>query len=174
MASLIIVSGCPGAGKTTLSASISKAHPQGLHLTGDTFYGFPAHFIEPTKPESHAQNTTIVRATARAASAFLEGGYLVVLDGIFGPWFLPVVMAELPPDIDASYLVLRVPEAEALRRVRERQGVGASARVRPTVAAFAELGEYESHVISTLGRSEEEVLRAAESGLREGHFRLRR
>jgi hypothetical protein len=43
-----------------------------------------------------------VRAAARAAGSFATDGYGVVLDGVFGPWFLPVVARELLP--------LRVPQ----------------------------------------------------------------
>ncbi|MBW2270196.1 MAG: AAA family ATPase [Deltaproteobacteria bacterium] len=172
MASLIIVSGCPGSGKTALAASLAHSHPQGLHLTSDTFYRFPVRLIDPTETESQQQNTTIMRALARATGAFLEGGYTVVLEGVIGPWFLPVVRAELPPVRDTSYIVLRLPEKEALRRVRQRQGHGASHRVRAMVPAFENLGSLEAHALSTLDRNAASVFEAVQEGLREGRFRL--
>ncbi len=70
MASLTIVSGCPGTGKTTLAALLSTASPRGLHFVADVFYDFIGEVISPILPESHAQNTTVTSATARAAAAF--------------------------------------------------------------------------------------------------------
>ena len=172
MASIVIVSGCPGSGKTTLSHALARSQPSGVHIVSDVFYGFPAEPVDPTRKESHHQNTVIMRALARSARAFAEGGYDVVLDGVIGPWFLPALRGELSGGPSVSYLVLRAPEAEALRRVRERQGPGASARVRHMVAAFAELGELRAHAVDTAGRTPEEVLRIAQQGLAEGRFRL--
>jgi len=172
MAPIIIVSGCPGSGKTTLSKALAVAAPQGLHLLSDAFYGFPAAPIDPTCAESHHQNTVIMRAVARSARAFAEGGYYAVLDGVIGPWFLPVLREELAGGPPVSYMVLQVPESEALRRVRERQGPGVSATVRHMVSAFAQLGALRTHAIDTARRPPDQVLALAHQGLHEGRFQL--
>jgi len=172
MASIVIVSGCPGSGKTILSESLARCEPRGLHLPTDVFYGFPAEPIDPTLKESHHQNTVIMQALARCASAFAEGGYHVVLDGIIGPWFLPTLRDEFSGGTAVSYVVLHAPEAEALRRVRQRQGPGASSRVRHMVSAFSDLGPYRAHVIETAGCTPAEVLAITQLGLAEGRFRL--
>lgn len=170
MASIVIVSGAPGSGKTALARALAEGAPQGLHLVSDLYYHFPARPIDPTLPESHHQNTVVMRALARSARAFAEGGYDVVFDGVVGPWFLPLLREELGGGPSVSYLVLRVSEAEAVRRVRSRQGSGASASVRHMVAAFRELGEWEAHAVETEGRGPEEVLRLAREGLSAGRF----
>lgn len=172
MRSIIIVSGSPGSGKSTLSEALAKSRPQGLHFDSDLFYRFPTTLIDPTRPESRHQNTVIMRAVGRSARTFAEGGYQVILDGVVGPWFLPVLTEELGGGLSVAYVVLRVPEEEAVRRVRERQGRGASGRVRPMVPAFASLGPLEAHAIETHGRSTAEVLTIAEEGLRTGRFLL--
>ena len=83
MASLTIVAGCPGTGKTTLASQLSTASPRGLHLVADMFYDFIEEVISPILPESHAQNTTVTIATARAAATFASrGGYDVFIDGV--------------------------------------------------------------------------------------------
>jgi hypothetical protein len=171
-ASILVVSGCPGSGKTTLARALARSTPAGLHLLSDVFYGFPAAPIDPTRPESHHQNTVILRALARSARAFTEGGYRVLLDGVIGPWFLPLLGEELSGGPPLSYLVLQVREEEALRRVRERQGPGATAKIRHMAAAFAELGDRRAHAIDTTGRSAAQVLALAQEGLRAGRFAL--
>lgn len=170
--SLVIVTGCPGSGKTTLSRILADAHPRGLHLPSDVFYDFPARLIEPTDPASQQQNETIMKALGRATAAFLEGGYHVFLEGIVGPWFLPTVLAELPVGTETSYVVLRLPEAEALRRVRQRRDASPSLRVAPMVRAFQDLGAFETHAISTLDRDTGALYELVRSGLAEGRFRL--
>ena len=91
---------------------------------------------------------------------------------MIGPWFLATLREELSGGPGVSYLVLRVPEAEALRRVREREGPGASTRVRHMVAAFADLGPLQSHALDTARRTADEVLALAAQGLADGRFRL--
>ena len=172
MSSIVIVSGCPGSGKTTLAEGLARSSDHGLHLVSDVFYRFPTSLIHPTRPESHHQNTVIMHALARSAQAFAEGGYHVVLDGIVGPWFLSVFREELAGALEVSYIVLRVSESEALRRVRERQGPGASATVRQMVSEFAELGALNAHAIDTEDRSREQVLAEARLGLEAGRFQL--
>ena len=147
MASLTIVSGSPGTGKTTLCRTLAAEARPGLHLASDVFYGFPAQPIDPTRPESNAQNTTIMRALGRAAGAFVEGGYEVFLDGIVGPWFLDTLVAELPAGCHVAYVVLRAPLERTRARVREREGPGASARMRHMHEAFASLGALEEHAL---------------------------
>jgi hypothetical protein len=113
-----------------------------------------------------------MRALGRAARAFAEGGYDVFLDGVIGPWFLPVLREELSGSGPVSYLLLHVPEPEALRRVRARQGQGASAQVRHMVAAFSEPPTLREHRIDAAGSSPDEVLDVAEQGLSGGRFLL--
>jgi predicted kinase len=149
MACITIVSGSRGTGKTTVCRLLAESDPQGLHLESDLFYRFPAHPLDPTTPESHAQNRTIMRALGRAAGAFAEGGYAVFLDGVVGPWFLPVLVAEIPPAIQVEYVVLRAPLEQTLARVRQRAGAGASNRVAHMHRAFSELGQLSHHALDT-------------------------
>jgi cytidylate kinase len=172
MAPISIVSGCPGSGKTTLSRSLALSVANGLHLVSDHFYDFPAVPIDPTRPESEHQNTVIMRALARSARTFSEGGYHVILDGVIGPWFPPLVREELKELESVSYVVLRASESVALRRVRTREGPGASATVRHMVSAFEKLGEFRSHAVDTEELNTEQIHEIVLKDLLSGRFRL--
>jgi cytidylate kinase len=159
MSSITIVSGCPGSGKTTLARTLAERSDEGLHLVSDDFYRYPGRPIAPTEPESKHQNETILRAVARAANAFRDGGYDVYVDGVIGPWMLPVICAELPDSESLAYVVLRADLGLALSRVREREGAGASAAVEQMHRALSELGDLAGCELETSGRSPAEVQR---------------
>ncbi len=123
------------------------------------FYTFPAHPISPYRPESHVQNADIVVALAHTAAIFATRGWDVVLDGIFGPWFLPTIVGELrPTGLAVEYLVLRAPLDAALARVRARSGHGQDHVVRQMHEHFARLGAYERHAVDTGDRSPAELV----------------
>lgn len=159
MNGITIVTESPGAGKTTLSQRAANALARGLHLPADMFYTFPAHAISPILPDAHEQNGAVIAAVIRAAAAFASRNYEVFVDGIVGPWFLPVVAAELgSAGIPVDYVILRVSLEEAIRRATTRANPGAEAIVRHMHAAFAKLGDYESHVLDTTDLGVEEIL----------------
>jgi cytidylate kinase len=172
MASITVVSGGLGTGKTTLSKALAHAESAGLHLVADTFFHFPAHLLEPTTPESHTQNTTIMKAIGRAAAAFVEGGYDVFLDGVVGPWFLPTLLGEWDVVARVEYVILQATLEEALARVQRRDGPAASARVYAMHKAFAAVEGYAQHVIETTGRAAEEVHAECIERRRSGEFLL--
>jgi len=165
MASVTIVSGAPGTGKTTVAAWLAKRSPHGLHIASDVFYTFPAAAIAPHLPAAREQNATMMVALSRATAAFASGGYDVYLDGIFGPWFLPLVTAELSTvTATIHYVVLRAPLEVALARVRGRRDDCDEAVVREMHRQFEDLGGYARHAVATSQRTSEDV--AAEIALR--------
>lgn len=174
MASITIVSGCPGAGKTTLASELACRTEGGLHLVSDTFYRFPARPVDPTTPAAQRQNTSIMRALGRAAGSFAEDEYAVFLDGVIGPWFLPILARELPVDVLLEYVVLQVQLQEALDRVRQREGPGTSAGVVHMHRAFSELGEFTRCALDTSHRSVEEVIGAFLARRERGEFLVSR
>ena len=87
--SLLVVTGPPGAGKSTVSVELANRTSPSVLVRGDDFYGFlAAGAIEPWLPGSGTQNEIVTEAAARAAGRFAED-YDTVYDGVVWPWFLP-------------------------------------------------------------------------------------
>ena len=155
-----IVTGVPGSGKTTIAALLSRAVPRGVHLPGDSFYGFLARPLSPILPEAHAQNRTVIAATLSAARAYGAGGYQVILDGIYGPWFLDDVRSIVgSANVPIDYVVLRQSLDVAVERATRRAHEPAPAHVVVQMhAAMADLVPYVGHCIEVGARTPEEVM----------------
>jgi cytidylate kinase len=152
---VIILTGPPGAGKTTVADLLSTgADVPTVNLTTDFFYrAIRTGFVPPYLPEAQRQNEVVVEAIVRTVSTFAEGGYDVVVDGIVGPWFLPSFRPLSGRDrLTVSYVVLRPDLGTTLARARERAGKDELKDVDAITGlhqAFAHLGDLERHAIDT-------------------------
>ncbi len=174
MASITIITGCPGSGKTTLSNLLAQALPKGVHLHADVFYDFIAQKIPPILPESHQQNTTVMRAIASATAAYVRGDYDVVVDGIFGAWFLPTLAEEFQLlNCPVNYIVLRLPLEETILRATTRLKNPASEEIiRHMYPLFNHLGEFERYVFEVGDRACEDILIELNQRCQSGEFQL--
>lgn len=118
-----MVTGPPGAGKSTVAAVLAAMLDPSALVPGDDFFGFlRSGAVAPWLEEAHDQNSCVTKAAA-AASGQLAGHCTVVYDGVVGPWFLPTFL--LASGLEhVHYVVLLPPQAVCVQRVESRAGHG--------------------------------------------------
>lgn len=184
-APVVLLSGPPGAGKTTTARGLAGTYRHGVHLHGDDFWrAVVAGGVPPYRPEADAQNRTVLAAVGAAARAYADGGYTVVVDAVVGPWLLDHVRSALAGGGTAGgpeggpevhYVVLRPPLATTLRRAQARTDPGALVAAEPVRAMwsqFADLGPLEPHALDTAAQSAADTVRTVAAAVAAGTFRL--
>jgi cytidylate kinase len=124
MTDLIVITGPPGAGKSTVARVVADRFEPSVLVEGDAFFAFLARgAIDPWLRESHEQNEVVTRAAASAAGEYTHGGYTTVYDGVVGPWFLATFIAE--SGLNALHYLVLMPSVErCVDRVKAREGHG--------------------------------------------------
>jgi hypothetical protein len=172
MGSLVVVTGPPGAGKSTVAQLLANAAERSVLVEGDSFFGFLATgAVDPWLPASHDQNTVVTTAAAAAAGAFVRGGYATVYDGVVGPWFLSTFGAATQLE-RLDYVVLLPPVDTCVRRVATRRDHGFTDEpaTRKMHAEFAGAPIPERHVLRDPADDPAEVARLMESARASGRL----
>ena len=149
VASLLVVTGPPGAGKSSVARLLADAAHRSVLIEGDAFFGFLASgAIEPWLPASNDQNTIVTKAAASAAGAFAAGGYTTVYDGVVGPWFLPTFGAATGLN-RLDYAILLPSVEVCVQRVATRRDHGFTdeAATRKMHAEFLRARVADRHVL---------------------------
>lgn len=147
MASLLVITGPPGAGKSTVAALVAKRCDPSVLIEGDAFFGFlDQGALPPWLPESHAQNDVVTRAAAAAAGHFATE-YATVFDGVVGPWFL-ATFARATGLATLRYVILLPPVESCVERVltREPHGFTDETATRKMHAEFSGASIAERHI----------------------------
>jgi hypothetical protein len=122
-ATVLLLTGAPGCGKTTVAPLVADLHAPSACLDLDWFFAKVRRGrIEPWLPEAHAQNRAVLHAGAAAVAAFARGGYFTVAEGIVYPMMLDLFAeACAPHEIELHYAVLRAPVGVVQQRVQDRR-----------------------------------------------------
>lgn len=166
-APVLILTGSPGTGKTTVAALLADRSPAAVHLEADTFFHFiRSGRIEPWEPESHEQNRVVMEIVGEAAAAYARAGYFTVIDGIVLPrWFLlPLRDVLRDAGIEVSYVVLRASLQTCVERVgsRPEQRFSEPEAVPFMHEQFVDLGEFEPNALDAEATSSAQTAAAIE------------
>ena len=181
VASVLLVTGSPGCGKTTVAPLVADRHEPSACLDLDWFFAKVRRgFVEPWRSEAHEQNRIILGAAAEAVAAFAEGGYFTVAEGILYPFMLDLFAeACAPHGIELNYAVLRAPIGVVQRRAQDRRSepehVGAladAAVIDDLWTQFESHGVEERHRVDSGARSPDAIAEEIDGRLEAGDFRL--
>lgn len=115
-----LVTGVPGAGKSTTAAALAARSPRGVHISGDDLQRLIVSGSEPPSPEggpeSDRQIELNVRNQCLLAGSFRAAGFTVVLDYVITSTDRLDAYLEGLPAEPIGLVVLAPPLATAARR----------------------------------------------------------
>ena len=178
---LLLLTGSPGTGKTTVAPLVAERHEPSVCLNLDWFFAkLRRGAVEPWRQEAHAQNRAVLHAAAEACTTFAAEGYVCVAEGILYPFMLdlfgPRARHAASP---LHYAVLRAPVEVVQQRVVDRrvepQHAGALADadvVDDLWAQFERQGVEERHRVDAGRRGPAEVAEEIDRRFRAGELAL--
>ena len=169
---VLVLSGPPAAGKSTVATLITDRSGLSVHLRADYFWDefIRNGFLRPWMPESHDQNTTVMRAITAAAVEYAKGGYSVVVDGIVGPWFVELVAETFASHGVVWHYAILLPASDVnVERSRSRSKTITQEALDKMYGEFSShLDGYEKHIVDSTqldaAQTAEVVCKSMEAG----------
>jgi len=178
-ARIVIISGSPGTGKTSISQILveNTEYDRAVLIHVDDFWQcIRKGYIHPWLNNSGEQNETVMEAVAASAKKFSESGYEVIVEGAIGPWFTESWIKIAKNGVDVRYILLRPDKDTAVFRAttrQQRESFPLSVEViKDLWDSFNNLGKYESHAVDTTGQTIEESAAIIQKMLSENNFRI--
>jgi hypothetical protein len=167
---IIILSGPPGAGKSTVAkALVNSSTAPTVYIEGDTFW----HFIVNRgtgAPKSRAtMGRVVMKSMMLAANPYARGGFETIVDFSIGPWFLGLFKPWIK-DIRVDYFILCPSEEVCAKRAGLREE--GARHDHELFVAFSELGEFETYAIRNDDSDAEELARIIHEGVTSGRHKL--
>lgn len=150
---IFIVTGAPGAGKSSVAAALMRRFPRGLHLPVDDLREMVvsgiAHPVPEWTDETGRQFALARRAAARVARIYAEAGFAVAIDDVIGPAEARSLLVEPLADYPVRKILLRPSVAIALERNAARLNKQFDTAVLEGAIRFAhesaDLAEFAAH-----------------------------
>lgn len=171
-----VLTGPPGAGKSTVAQLLADHLTPSVYLHSDDFWRYIKQgWIAPYLPEAHQQNQVVLQVLVSAAFGYADGGYQVICDGVVGPWFIGVFRVTAKERaLPLSYVILRPDQHTTLERATSRadDALTDPEPIRSLHGQFSNLGAYEAHVLDSTSLTAEATADSILQGVATGAYLL--